>query len=197
MSKPIYVLWRANLRPNAYELSEEEMQEMKRARDESLTSVGGKKVLQLDTRWSTDKWQMAGVNRFPSLEALQKHTNNLEEAEWFRAFESESLLGLAIFDKDYEMSEPIYVLWRLNMRPKAYELPEEKVQQMKKVRDESLISSGGKKVLQLDTRWSNGRWQWAGVNKFPSLEAQQAFSQALENVKWYQAVETETLLGVE
>ena len=96
MSKPIYVMWRANARPNAYELSEEEWAPRMEKRQESLASVGGEDVLRFDTRWANEKWAWAGVVKYPSLEAYQKDVANLEELEWWRYIESETLLGTLI-----------------------------------------------------------------------------------------------------
>ena len=197
MSNPIHVMWRLNLRPNAYEMSEEALKAIRKKSAESLASVGGETVLKLDTQWSNEKWQKAGVIKYPSMQALQTHTKNLEKVEWFRFHEAETLLGVVLFDEDIEMPNPIYVMWRLNVRPTLYDLSEEKVQQMQKVRDESLARVGAKKVLQLDTRWSNEKWQFAGVMKYPSLGALQTFTKSLKDVGWFRAVETETLPGIE
>ena len=43
--------------------------------------------------WSSEQWVMFGVEEFPDIEAVQKHTEDLWELEWFRYMDSTSMLG--------------------------------------------------------------------------------------------------------
>jgi hypothetical protein len=197
MSNFIYVMWRTAPQPNAYELSEEELHAAIRKQEESLASVGGETVIQLDTRWSNEKWQSAGVVKYPTLEALQKHTKNLEALAWFRYLKTETLLGSALLDTTADVSNPICVMWRLTIRPEGYALSPEVREQKFKARDQSMTRLGAKKVLQLDARWSNEKWQYAGIMTYHSLAALQKQTKTFEELSWYRYLETETLLGVE
>ena len=196
MSDFIYVMWRVNPRPNAYELSKEKRYTAGKMHDESLATVGGKTILKLDTRWSNEKWQTAGVVKYPSLPALQAHTKKLEALAWFRYLETETLLGNALLDTTAEFSNPICVMWRLTMRPEGYALQQDVRKQMFKARDESIARVGAEKVLQLDTRWSNEKWQYAGIMTYPSLAALQEQTKTFAELSWYRYIETDTLLGV-
>ena len=55
-------------------------------------------MLQLDTRWSNEKWQYSGVMKYPSIEALQTHTKNLGKAGWHRAVETDTLPGIEFIE---------------------------------------------------------------------------------------------------
>lgn len=196
MSSFIYVMWRATPRPNGNELSPEEQRAVIKQHDESLASVGGETVLKLNTRWSNEKWQSAGVVKYPGLDALQKHTKNLESLNWFRYLETETLLGNVLLDETAELSNPICVMWQLTTRPEGYALPSDIRKKKFMEKDSSLARLGAKKILQLNTRWSNEKWQYAGIMTYPSMAALQKQTTVFEDLTWYRYIKTETLLGI-
>jgi hypothetical protein len=61
--------------------------------DEALDEAGGKRVVDCNSQWASDRWMGSGVEEFPSLEAQQKHTELLSALNWFRYIDADTLLG--------------------------------------------------------------------------------------------------------
>jgi hypothetical protein len=94
MATPIYKGFLARLTEAWYALSPEEQEIIIRKVDEAREAVGGKTVILCDSSWSSEEWPTFGIEVFPSIEALQKHTVMLTDANWYRYVESISLLGI-------------------------------------------------------------------------------------------------------
>jgi uncharacterized protein (DUF1330 family) len=93
MSKKIYKLFMSRMSEATYRLSQEEYEALMTKVSEALKQVGGKSILIGDSSWSSEEWQFFGVEEFPDIEAVQKHTELLNELNWLRYVESFSLLG--------------------------------------------------------------------------------------------------------
>lgn len=76
-----------------YQLSQEEQSNLLAKVDEAREKVGGKMIIFCNSGWCSDQWPSWGVEQFPDLEAVQKHTSLLNELNWFQYGESVSLLG--------------------------------------------------------------------------------------------------------
>jgi len=76
-----------------YRLSPEERQAVSARARQALAAVGGEYVVICDSAWSSERWPMWGVERFPSIEAEQRHARLLAEADALRYFDSLTLLG--------------------------------------------------------------------------------------------------------
>jgi hypothetical protein len=96
MAGPIYKLWTARRTEAWYALSEEERQAIQAKVTESSDRVGCKIVIICDSAWSTEQALSYGVEEFPSAEAVQEHTQDLIDLDWFRYVESTSILGTKI-----------------------------------------------------------------------------------------------------
>ena len=93
MSQPIYKVWRARYRESWYQLSKSDQDALSERVMNSLDNVGGKTVVVLDVRWSDDKWEAAGVEVYPNIEAVQKNAQDMQSYGWFRYVEGESYLA--------------------------------------------------------------------------------------------------------
>ena len=93
MAQPIYKLWQAKWTDAWYQLSPDEQQHLSGQVEEALAQVGGKRVLVCASAWSNEAWLAFGVEEFPDLEAVQKHSQLLAELNWFRYIESITTLG--------------------------------------------------------------------------------------------------------
>ena len=93
MAGPIYKSFRAKATEAWYQLSQEEQQGIMAKVGEALEKVGGKRVVLCDSSWASEEWQFFGVEEFPDIEAVQKHTKLLQEVNWFRYSESSIVLG--------------------------------------------------------------------------------------------------------
>jgi len=74
-------------------LSPEEQQDRLAKVGAALEQVGGKPVVICAPGWSNEQWQVFGVEEFPDIEAVQKHTQLLNELNWGRYLTSVSILG--------------------------------------------------------------------------------------------------------
>ena len=93
MAKPIYKFFMGRFLEAWYQLSEEERNSRLAKLNESFEKVGGKRPVICDSSWSSDQWSIAGVEEFPSIEAVQNFTATLTELDWSRYVESISVLG--------------------------------------------------------------------------------------------------------
>lgn len=101
MAGPIYKMFYMRMKDAWFQLSKEEQNAMLAKLGDAMKSVGGKPVVMCESAWASEKWWVWGVEEYPSIEAIQEHTRCLEDLEWFRYCESETLLGTA-----YPMETP-------------------------------------------------------------------------------------------
>lgn len=91
MSEPIYKFFRGRFLPDWYQLSQEEQKSLLAKLNEALEKLGAKRTILCNTYWSTDEWLWAGVEEFPSIEAVQKYMATLQELNWGRVFQGSDL----------------------------------------------------------------------------------------------------------
>jgi len=93
MTQPIHKLFLAKPTAAWYQLSQEERITLLGKVGEALDQVGGKSIIIRNSSWASEQWSFWGVEQYPDLEALQKHTQLLNELNWFRYVESMTVLG--------------------------------------------------------------------------------------------------------
>lgn len=93
MAQPIYKFFMFKPKEAWYQLSQEEQKNHLAKIEESLKKVGGKVIVACNSGWSSDQWSFFGVEEFPDIEAVQKHSEDLDKLNWFRYSESMSFLG--------------------------------------------------------------------------------------------------------
>jgi len=92
--KPIIRLYFARIKEAYYNLSEEERSEFMRKDRRQMDELGMKLIMTIDCRWSNEEWDFAGVEGWPSIEALERRARfEKEELETFRYVESKTILG--------------------------------------------------------------------------------------------------------
>ena len=96
MAGPIYHMFRARWKEAWFQLSKEERDTIFDKIGEALNKVGGKPVIICDSSWDSEQWWFWGVEEYPSIEAVQEHARLLNEVEWLRYVDSETLLGTAV-----------------------------------------------------------------------------------------------------
>ena len=89
----IYKTFRVSLREAWYQLSKAEQESLFAKVNEALPKAGGKNIFLCDSSWSSEEWEYFGVDVFPSMEAVQKHSELLKALDWFRYIKSSTLLG--------------------------------------------------------------------------------------------------------
>jgi hypothetical protein len=60
---------------------------------QALDTAGGKELVMCSAAWSNERWPFFGVEEFPDLEAVQRHTQLLIELGWGRYIDSRTTLG--------------------------------------------------------------------------------------------------------
>src|ERR1051326_515542 len=78
-----------------YKLSEEERKNLWKRGHKIVEKSGAKLVAPYySCRWSTDKYMRFYVMEYPDVEAAIADTANIDEVEFFRYIESETILGV-------------------------------------------------------------------------------------------------------
>ena len=94
MTGPIYKFWACKPTEAWYQLSEEEQNNHLAKLEEALQMAGGKRVLTCAPRWANEQWIACGVEEFPDIDAVYKHTELISELEHYRYIEGQSILGV-------------------------------------------------------------------------------------------------------
>jgi hypothetical protein len=94
MAKPVYKLFMARPTEAGYQLTEDERNKIWAKHAEISKKLDVKIILICDSYWVSEKWHFWGVEEYPNMDALQKYHEALNEIQWFRYFEAETLLGI-------------------------------------------------------------------------------------------------------
>ena len=93
MAQTIYKLYLGKLSNAWHQLSADEQRTLRSKVDAALGQAGGKSVIMCDPSWSTEQWDFWGVEEFPDVEAVMKHTKLLADLKWDRYVETMTVLG--------------------------------------------------------------------------------------------------------
>jgi len=93
MAPPIYKVWMAKFKNAWYRLSQEEQNKLQERNLESLNEVGAESIVFCISYWANEEWMGWGVEKYPDIEAVQKHADNLMAMNWFNYMESKTHLG--------------------------------------------------------------------------------------------------------
>jgi hypothetical protein len=93
MAQPIYKVWFARYKDPWYKLTAEEQNKIMAQNAEFFKQAGAELILVCSSQWSSEEWLGWGVEKFPNIEAVQKHTDNLMSMNWFEYVESRTYLG--------------------------------------------------------------------------------------------------------
>ena len=93
MAQPVYKLFLLRYTQAWYQLTPEEQNRLMAQNAESLKQVGAELVVLCASVWASEEWLGWGVEKYPDLEAVQTHANNLFSWNWFKYFETKTYLG--------------------------------------------------------------------------------------------------------
>ncbi|HSB67477.1 MAG TPA: hypothetical protein VLD65_12945 [Anaerolineales bacterium] len=93
MAQPVYKVWFARYKEPWYKLSIEDQNKLTAQNAESLKQVGAEEIIFCNTMWSSEEWLAWGVEKYPNIEAIQKHADYLFSINWFQYLESKTYLG--------------------------------------------------------------------------------------------------------
>jgi hypothetical protein len=93
MAESIYKLWQGRSTEAWHQLSDEQRRHLLDQVQQAVPSVGGTTLVMCSAAWSNERWPFFGVEEFPDLEALRRHTQILTDLNWGRYIESRTTLG--------------------------------------------------------------------------------------------------------
>jgi hypothetical protein len=93
MAQPIFKVWFMKYTDAWYKLSKEEQNSLMAQVQASLKQAGGEYIMACSCVWSSEEWLGWGVEKYPSIEAVQQHALNLYKLNWFMYVEGKSYLG--------------------------------------------------------------------------------------------------------
>jgi hypothetical protein len=96
MAQPIYKVYLMKWKDAWYKLTPEEQEKLLNKVEQAMKEVGGEFVLLCNSKWCSENWQAWGVEKFPDIEAVQKHTQLLLDLNWYNYDESISYLGTEV-----------------------------------------------------------------------------------------------------
>jgi hypothetical protein len=96
---PVYKLWQERL-TEAGQLPQGEQQRMLGLVQQASDTAGGKELVICSAAWSNERWPFFGVEDFPDMEAVQRHTQFLTELTWGRYMDSRTTLGTQLVLQD-------------------------------------------------------------------------------------------------
>jgi hypothetical protein len=94
MAQPVCKFWMMKYKEAWYALSPDEQKALMAKNMESQKQVGCETILTQVSLWSDEKWLAWGVEKYPSVEAMQQHALNLFNMNWYRYIEAKSCLGM-------------------------------------------------------------------------------------------------------
>jgi hypothetical protein len=90
----IYKLFLGKMTEAWHQLSEQQQKDLLGQVNAALEKAGGKRIISCDPTWSTEQWHFWGVEEFPSIDAVMKHTKLLTDLKWDRYVETMTVLGV-------------------------------------------------------------------------------------------------------
>ncbi len=93
MDQPVYKVWFMKYKDPWYLLSAEEQKKLEAQNIESLKQVGAEMITANVCAWSSEEWLGWGVEKYPNIEAVQKHAMDLFNIKWFMYIDSKTYLG--------------------------------------------------------------------------------------------------------
>jgi hypothetical protein len=93
MAQPVYKIFFMKYKESWYKLTSEEQNKLFAQNEESAKLLGVESIIVCDCTWSSEEWLAWGVEKYPDIEAVQKHVNRLYQLNWFEYVESKTYLG--------------------------------------------------------------------------------------------------------
>lgn len=93
MAQTIYKLWFMRYKEPWYHLTHEEQEKLMAQNVESMKQIGAESLVMCVSAGFNEQWMGWGVEKYPDLDAAEKHTMTLFSLNWFQYIESETYLG--------------------------------------------------------------------------------------------------------
>jgi hypothetical protein len=93
MAQPIYKVFFMKYKEPFYKLTTEEQNKLQAQGEAALKQVGAERIVACMSFWTNEQWLGWGVEKYPDIEAVQKHAMALYDLKWFEYFDSITYLG--------------------------------------------------------------------------------------------------------
>lgn len=93
MAGPVYKLYMGRPTEAWHQLTPDEQAQLLVRVDGALAEAGGERLVACDAAWASERWRYWGVERFPDVEAAQRHAELLDALHWLRYVDSVTVLG--------------------------------------------------------------------------------------------------------
>jgi hypothetical protein len=93
MAQPIYSVFFLKYKEPYYKLTTDERNKLGEQGEAALKQVGAERIVACMSFWANEQWLGWGVEKYPDIEAVQKHAMALYDLNWFNYFDSITYLG--------------------------------------------------------------------------------------------------------
>jgi hypothetical protein len=198
MSKPIISVWMSKPLPAVTVLPAAEQDRLLGQVNQALADVGGRRIVSCRSEWSSERWLYFGAEEYPDAQALMKFKRMLSDMGWYNYLDSQILLGEAeqAVESVTEDSGRVFKLWMASPTLAYYQmdLKSEAATAIMAQQQTHFAQVGGKPIIFANS-FSSERYQFFGLESFPSLDAVREYSKCLDELKWHQYLEGDILLG--
>ncbi len=98
MAQPIYKVWFMKPTQTGFRLTKEEQDKLFVQSAESLKRAGAETIITCNSAWASEEWQYWGVEKYPNIESVQQHTQDLLNMNWFEYVDSITYLGTELVE---------------------------------------------------------------------------------------------------
>lgn len=167
--------------------------------------VGGERIWQAESSWSSEEYPRFFIEVFPSVEALQKFTTELGALHFLEYFDVMTVVGTEI---PSETSAPkpqnsngkakIYKLIIAKGQPHRWNtLPEAQRTDIWEKGLKAFEEVGGERPLLVDSSWTSEIYPYYFIETFPDTDALQKYIAAVNKLEMLQYFDVLTVVGTE
>lgn len=199
MDTPVFKLWLAKPRLEAFLLPQERFNEFGQKHAQAQKDLGVRNLIS-GTVWSDERYTGFGVEWFPNWQAVREYHRCLDELHWFQYLQSEIFLGVEVPDLPMRL-EPLNldpnVDWLVHIfvaRHSAawYHASAEELAELDRLYEQQASSAP---FIFANTRPFQELWEGWGIEFYPSLEQLVQHTDNLEKIKWWKYLEAQTFHG--
>ena len=95
------------------------------------------------------------------------------------------------------MAQPIFKLFMFRNTEAYFQASQAERDEVLGKLDAAFQKVGGKRIVMCNSSWSSEEWPYFGVEQFPSIEAVQEYSNAINELNLLRYLVSKTILGTE
>lgn len=184
----------------------EQIAEVRAVMNAKQRELGIRDLFNAEMAWSNEKYEYFGVEYYPSLAAQQEYSRTLMSLGFFRFTQGESYLGIPMDNSFPDFAgwpetppgtdQPIYRVYLSRQSQLSCQLSQEEMGEYTARANDAANMAGIKTLVSAYIRWNNEKWDYFGIERYPSMETLIRYSQFLSDTGWYRVSVAESYLGV-